>query len=1073
MDHPTAGQHEAPGGPQDAVAVIGMAVRLPSADGPDAFWALLRDGVDAITDVPAGRWEQASPGVTRGGFLDSVAEFDADFFGVSPREAAAMDPQQRLVLELAWEAVEDARIVPADLRGSRTSVFVGSIRDDYAALLYQHGTSAITPHTVTGTHRGIIANRVSYSLDLRGPSVTVDAAQASSLVAVHLAAEGLRDGAVDLAIAGGVNLNLLGEQTVGLERFGALSPDGRSRPFDAAANGYVRGEGGAVVLLKRLDRALADGDPVHAVLLGSAVNSDGATEGLTVPGERAQTEVVRAAFAAAGVAPASAQYVELHGTGTPVGDPIEARALGAAMAGREDDPLRVGSAKSNVGHLEGAAGIVGLVKTALAIRHRRLPATLNFATPNPEIPLGELGLRVHAELSDWPHPDRPLVAGVSSWGMGGTNAHVVLTEAPAPVRRPAHPDGGGAAAGTAPAAAGEPAAGSGRPRVAEGLPAAGNPPAAVTGRIAGSAPAAEAGRGLAADGLAADGLAADGQAAEAAVVGDPAAAPEHAPAAAPPPVSAPPTAHVPWLLSGRSRAAVQAQAAALAAHLTDERPVDVALSLATTRTAFEHRAVVVGSGRAELDAGLAALASGEAAANLVRGEVGATGGVVLVFPGQGSQWAGMAVELADSSPVFAGHLAACGRALSAFTDWSLDEVLRQVDGAPGLDRVDVVQPALFAVMVSLARLWQHHGLRVDAVIGHSQGEIAAAHVAGALSLDDAARVVCLRSKAIRALAGTGGMAAVTLPAAEVAERIAEHGGRVSIAAVNGPANTVVAGDPEALREIVADYQARDVRASVIAVDYASHSADVESLRAELLELLEPVRPRHADVPFYSTLTGEVLDTTGMDASYWFRNLRHTVNFHDTVRLLLSDGHRAFVETSPHPVLTHAVKSTIEAEGVAGATALGSLRRDDGGPRRFLLALGAAHAHGLALDWTGPLTDAPQLVDLPTYAFQRKHFWFSGDGVITRAATPASANAPRRRTSAPARCAPASPACPTASGCACWSTWCGPTPPRCSASTDRPTSPRAARSRTSAWTRSPPSSSATSSARPPAWPCPPR
>ncbi|MEJ2858518.1 MULTISPECIES: type I polyketide synthase [unclassified Saccharothrix] len=928
MENPTVSQSpsENPGsgppstgGDQDAVAVIGMAVRLPMADGPAAFWDLLRDGRDAITDAPEGRWGKG--GVNRGGFLDAVGDFDAGFFGISPREAAAMDPQQRLVLELAWEAVEDARIVPADLRGSRTAVFVGSIRDDYASLLYQHGDAAVTQHTVTGTHRGIIANRVSYAFDLYGPSLTVDAAQSSSLVAVHLAARSLRDGSADLALAGGVNLNLLGEGTVSLERFGALSPDGRSFTFDARANGYVRGEGGAVVVLKKLSRAIADGDQVYAVVLGSAVNNDGATDGLTVPSERAQTEVIRAAFADAGVDPARAQYVELHGTGTPVGDPIEARALGAAVGAHRDEPLPVGSAKTNVGHLEGAAGIVGFAKAALSIRHRLLPPSLNFETPHPDIPLDELNLRVHTDLSSWPRPDEPLIAGVSAWGMGGTNAHVVLAEGPSldtallDTALPASIDPAALAAPTAPAALAAPAA-----------PGA-EPPAAEGSRV------------------------------------------------------------VPWLLSGRGQAALAGQAKALRDRLGDERPADVALSLATTRAVFEHRAVVVGATRAELDAGVEALASGGASANVVQGTVGDPGRTVLVFPGQGSQWAGMAVELMDFSPVFARHLEACAEALAEYTDWSLLDVLRGTEGAPGLDRVDVVQPALFAVMVSLARLWQHHGLRVDAVIGHSQGEIAAAHVAGALSLSDAARVVALRSKAILALAGTGGMAAVSAPAERVAQRLAEHGGRVSVAAVNSPTNTIIAGDPQALAEIVAGYQAQDVRAAVIAVDYASHSADVESLKTELLDVLAPISPQASEIPFHSTLTGGLLDTTGMDNDYWFRNLRHQVRFHETVRELLASGHRTFIEVSPHPVLTHAISDAIDAEEVDGAAAFGTLRRDDGGPRRLLLALGAAHAHGVALDWASVLdgTDA-RVVDLPTYAFQRRHFWFAGGDFTPKAVT---------------------------------------------------------------------------------------
>ncbi|MEU4745757.1 polyketide synthase, partial [Actinosynnema sp. NPDC023658] len=405
----------------DRIAIVGMACRLPQAPDPAAFWRLLRDGRDAITPPPPGR-----AGDLPAGFLDEVDGFDAAFFGVSPREAAAMDPQQRLVLELAWEALEDARIVPGTLTGGRTGVFIGATWDDYSTLSYP---AHVTPHTMTGTNRGVIANRVSHFLGVRGPSLTVDAAQSSALVAVHLAVESLRRGETSLALAGGVNLNLAAGRETSAVEFGGLSPDGRSHTFDARANGFARGEGGGVVVLKPLARALADGDPVHAVILGSAVNNDGPTRSLTVPSAEAQTQVIRDAMARAGVRPDDVQYVELHGTGTPVGDPIEARALGAVKTGRTGPQLD-GSAKTNVGHLEGAAGIVGFVKAALAIRHRALPPSLNFETPNPDIPLDELNLRVHTELSPWPRPEEPLVAGVSSWGMGGTNAHVVLADGP-------------------------------------------------------------------------------------------------------------------------------------------------------------------------------------------------------------------------------------------------------------------------------------------------------------------------------------------------------------------------------------------------------------------------------------------------------------------------------------------------------------------------------------------------------------------------------------------------------------------------------------------------------------------
>ncbi|MEV4944054.1 type I polyketide synthase, partial [Streptomyces zaomyceticus] len=431
-------ESRSPRGDEGAVAVIGMACRLPMALGPADFWQMLRSGTDAITDAPPGRWNTAEPpagsGIRRGGFLDDIADFDAGFFAVSPREAAAMDPQQRLVLELAWEALEDAGTLPARLRDSRTAVFVGTLRDDYTSLTGQYGEQAITQHSMTGLNRGVIANRVSYHLGLRGPSLTVDAAQSSSLVAVHLACESLRSGESTTAIAAGINLNILGESAVTEERFGGLSPDGTAYTFDARANGFVRGEGGGAVILKPLARAQADGDRIYGVIRASAVNNDGATPGLTVPSREAQRQVLREAYEKAGISPTDVQYVELHGTGTPVGDPIEAGALGDVLGSHRTpgDPLIVGSAKTNVGHLEGAAGMVGLLKALLSLTHREIPASLNFETPHPAIDLDALGLSVPRELTSWPHPDRTLVAGVSSFGMGGTNCHVVLTQAPTP-----------------------------------------------------------------------------------------------------------------------------------------------------------------------------------------------------------------------------------------------------------------------------------------------------------------------------------------------------------------------------------------------------------------------------------------------------------------------------------------------------------------------------------------------------------------------------------------------------------------------------------------------------------------
>ncbi|MGW0885216.1 beta-ketoacyl synthase N-terminal-like domain-containing protein, partial [Streptomyces sp. NPDC002671] len=890
------------------IAVVGLSCRLPGAPDPAAFRDLLRNGAHAITDVPRERWDADAlydedatrPGTIntrRGGFLDQthIDHFDAAFFGISPREAAAMDPQQRLVLELTWEALEDAGIVPDRLRSTATGVYIGVIADDYATVQRRRGLAAIDRHSFTGLHRSIIANRVSYHLGLRGPSLTLDAGQASSLVAVHLACESLRRGESTVAVAGGVNLILAPESSVSVARFGGLSPDGTSYTFDARANGYVRGEGGGAVVLKPLSAALADGDPVYCVIRGSAVNNDGGGTHLTTPHQAAQEDVLRRAYEQSGVAPARVQYVELHGTGTKAGDPVEAAALGTVLGSarrQTGTPLRVGSAKTNVGHLEGAAGIVGFIKTALGLKHGELFPSLNYRTPNPDIPLGELNLRVQTETQPWtpdPATDAPLAAGVSAFGVGGTNCHVVLEEAPVAVRER------GSGAGSSSRSGFEPGS-----------------------------------------------------------------------------VSAEKPSVVPWVLSAKSEAALRGQAERLAAVVRrDVAAGDVGFSLATGRSVFEHRAVV-------LDGlpGVEALAEGREVAGVVRGSAaGVDGRAVFVFPGQGSQWLGMAAELLDSSPVFAERIGECAAALTPFVDWSLTDILRDTDSEAWLEQVDVVQPVLWAVMVSLAEVWRSYGVEPAAVIGHSQGEIAAACVAGALSIEDAAKVVALRSKAIRALSGRGGMVSVSLGVEDVEERLSAWGGRLSVAAVNGPAVVVVSGDADALDELLAACEADGVRARRIAVDYASHCAHVEEIEDVLLRDLAGIVPQAARVPFYSTVTAEVLDTTVLDAGYWYRNLRQTVRFADTVRALLDDGFRLFVESSAHPVLTMGVEQTAETLVNTPVTAVGSLRRGEGGLLRFLTSAAEAFVGGASVDWAGLFeATGAQRVDLPTYAFQRQRYW---------------------------------------------------------------------------------------------------
>ncbi|MFJ9900152.1 type I polyketide synthase [Streptomyces sp. NPDC091280] len=890
------------------IAIVGISCRLPGASTPEELWELLLDGRHAI-EKASDRNRTAGPGGADwpGGFIDDIAEFDAAFFGVSPNEAAAMDPQQRLMLELCWEALEDAGIVPAHLAGSRAGVFAASIASDYATLMAR-GQGDISRYTLTGLNRGIIANRVSYTLGLRGPSLTVDSAQSSSLVSVHLAAESIRRGETDLALAGGVNLMLDPGSTAMTEQFNALSPDGRCYTFDARANGFVRGEGGAVVVLKAADRARADGDHIYGLVLGGAVNNDGLTDGLTVPSEQAQRDVIRRAVHAAGVSPHAIQYVELHGTGTKVGDPIEAAALGAALGTDrpKTKPLHVGSLKTNIGHLEGASGIAGLLKVLLSIEHRHVPASLNFQTPHPAIPLAELGLSVRTEQGPWPDEERQLVAGVSSFGMGGTNCHLVVAE----------------------------------------------PPAAAPSTTA-TVPA--------------DHIAA------------------HA-----------------WPLSARTAPALRAQAGRLRAHV-EARPgvptAETGLSLATTRQTFEQRAVVLGDGHAEFRSGLKALEAGDPAANVVEGTARAVGRTVFVFPGQGSQWPDMARELLDTSPVFAQHLTDCAQALAEYQDWSVIDVVRGLPGAPSLDQGHVVQPALFAVMVSLARLWQAQGVTPHAVIGHSQGEIAAAHIAGALSLSDAAAVVALRGQALKAVAGLGGMVSVAEPVDVVRRRLTAYTGLLGVGAVNGPHSTVVSGDPGALAELLAACRADGVRVREVPIDYASHSPQVDVIEDDLLRLLGSIRFRRSDLAFYSTVTGGLLDTAELTGAYWFRNLRQSVEFESAVRAALADGHRAFVETSPHPGLVGSIGETLRAADITESLVTGTLRRGHGSLRHFLTSVAQYHAQGGPLHWR-PAPDTAHRTGLPTYAFQRERHWFGApDTADARPDTPAGTVPPSPTTPA--------------------------------------------------------------------------
>ncbi|PAZ11416.1 polyketide synthase, partial [Streptomyces sp. SA15] len=873
----------------EPVAIVGIGCRYPGGvHDTEALWRLISDGRDAMSDFPTDRgWENWDvPGARAGAFLHDAGNFDPAFFRISPREAMAMDPQQRLLLETSWEALERAGIDPGSLKGSRTGVFIGGAPQEYGALVMNSAEGA-GGYALTGAPGSVLSGRVSYVLGLEGPAVTVDTACSSSLVALHLAIKSLRTGECDLALAGGVLVLVTPSIFAEFSATGGSAGDGRCKAFAASADGTGWGEGTGVIAVQRLSDALRDGNPVLAVIRGTAVNQDGASNGLSAPNGPSQQRVIRAALANAGLTPTDVDMVEAHGTGTTLGDPIEAEAL-LATYGQDrpaDRPLWLGTLKSNIGHTQAAAGISGVIKAALALQRGVMPRTLHVDEPTPEVDWSAGAVELLTEARQWPETGEPRRVGVSSFGISGTNAHVILEQAP------------------------------------------------------------EAGPAEQADGVA--------------------------------PAELPVT---PWVVSGRNEAALRAQAARLLDHLAQQpglSPRDVGFSLIGTRSAFEQRAVVLGTDRDELLAALRSLADGTDGTGAVNGRAAsdAGNGVVFVFPGQGSQWVGMGRELWDASPVFAESMVACERALAPFVGWSLRDVVFRDAGDVLWARVDVVQPVLWAVMVSLAAVWRSFGVEPAAVVGHSQGEVAAACVAGGLSLEDGARVVAVRSRLVgERLSGRGGMVSVALPVGAVEERLARFDGAVGVAAVNGPTSVVVSGEVGALDALLAECGEAGVRARRIAVDYASHSAQVDALTDDLLTELAGLEPRSSSVAFYSTVTGERLDTAGLDARYWVANLRERVKFEPVTRLLAELEHQVFIESSPHPVLTVAVQETVE--GVYGAgTAVGSLRREEGGVQRLLTSLAEAYVAGVPVDWSVVFAGTgAHTVDLPTYAFQHERYW---------------------------------------------------------------------------------------------------
>ena len=866
------------------VAVIGMACRLPGGiDSPEQFWQVLLRGDDLITEIPAERWdvdeyydpERGVPGrsISRwGGFLDDVAGFDPEFFGLTDEKAAGIDPQHRVLLETSWEAIEHAGLVPASLAGTLTGVFVGLSHEDYTVVSLDGGA-----YGYTGTATCMASGRIAYTLNLRGPALTVDTACSSGLMAVHVACGSLQTGESDLALAGGCTVNLEPRKNPWASAQGMLSPGGRCRPFDMAADGFVRAEGGAMVLLKRLPDALRDGDRILSVIRGTAANSDGRTPTISMPSVDAQVAACQAALTVAGVEANTVGVVEAHGTGTPVGDPIEFKSLAQTYGATASCLL--GSVKSNLGHTESASGTVGLIKATLELQHGVVPPMVHFTRLPDELARIDTGLLVPQEITPWPagYDETPRRAAVASYGISGTNVHAILEQAPETADRDR--------------------------RVTESQTA------------------------------------------------DPAGA-------------------LVFPLSSTSGAELRVTSRRLATWAADHADSvalpDLAYTLARRRGNRPVRTAVLAGNLTELTDALLAVADGDTPIEAALGLDDR--GPVWVFSGQGSQWAGMGADLLLSEPVFAATVAEVEPLIAAESGFSVTEAMAAEETVTGIEKV---QPTLFAMQVALAAAMASYGVRPGAVVGHSMGEVAAAVVAGAMSLEDGARVICRRSKLMSQIAGAGAMASVELPAAQVRQELADRNVTdVVVSVVASPASTVVGGAAQTVRELVTDWEQREVMAREVAVDVASHSPQVDPILTDLADALADLKPRTPVVPYYSATLEDPDTVPTWDADYWVRNLRQPVRFAAAVEAALRDGYRVFAELTPHPLLTRAVEQTASAAEMPVGT-LASLRRDQSSPhvpRGFLADL---HNVGAAVDFAalypgGLLVDAP----LPTWTHRR-------------------------------------------------------------------------------------------------------
>lgn len=866
----------------EPIAVIGMSCRVPGANSLEGFWELLINGVDAIREVPDDRWDIDAyydpdfhaPGKisTRwGGFLDRVADFDPTFFGITPREAERMDPQQRLFLEVAYEALEDAGITTAHLNDSQTGVFAASYHNDYTQMQYAQPDS-IDGRTLTGALQSIVSNRLSFLLNMHGPSITLDTACSSSLVAIHLACQNLRNRECDLAVAGGVSVMIGAELNMAMSKVGFLSPRGRCQTFDAGADGFVRGEGCGIIVLKRLSDAISDGDHIRAVIRGSTVNQDGRSNVLTAPNGMAHRLMLRSALENAGLSPEQITYIEAHGTGTALGDPIEVEALKDVL-GAGQFPLVLSSVKTNVGHLEAAAGVVGVIKSILSLEHEIIPGNVHFTKLNPHISLDGTRLVVSGEPQPWRAADLPRFVGVSAFGVGGTNAHVILEAAPQ-------------------------------------LPPPGKEQASVH--------------------------------------------------------FLPLSAHTESAL--RQRAADMRDW--LNAH-TDMPLNDLIYTASVRRNHHDYRLGIVGASQAELVDQLNHFVEGVVRPGLSAGYTAENSGqLTFVFSGQGPQWWAMGRELLAEEAVFQQTIEQVDGLLQPLAGWSLLNELQADEQASRLDQTEVAQPAIFALQVALAALWQSWGIVPNVVVGHSVGEIAAAHVAGILSLEDAVRVVYHRSRLMQRATGYGKMAAVELSAAEAEHAIAAYQQRVSIAAMNSPSSVTLSGEQEALEAVLDELNGRGVMTKMMRVNYAFHSPQMQPFQDELTASLKGIKTTKPSIPIFSTVTGQEAVAGDFGAEYWAYNIRQPVRFADAIHTIIEGGSTTFLEISPHPALAASLEQCLFGHGAV----LHSLRR--GRPERatILTALSNLYTRGYLPDWKELYPQTSGYVRLPDYPWQRERYW---------------------------------------------------------------------------------------------------